>query len=166
MRRIQQLLPADVCVKILEKNTSGVLALAGDDGYPYALPLSYCYADSKIVFHCALEGHKIDAIKQNPKVSFCVIDKDEVIPDEYTTYYRSVIIFGKARILVDKEEKLAAMKAFAAKYTPDNEKGRLNAIESSFDRMNVVEISIEHMSGKEAKELSKRRTALSKGALD
>jgi len=94
MRRFRQALSQDDCAEVLRRNSSGVLAVSGDDGYPYAVPLSYVYAGSKLYFHCAPVGHKIDAIEKNSKVSFCVIDKDEVVPEKYTTYFRSVILFG------------------------------------------------------------------------
>lgn len=95
---------------------------AGDDGYPYGVPISYAFDGSRIIIHSALAGHKVDAIAANPKVSLCIIDRDDVVPQEYTTYYRSVIVFGKARIIADEQEKRSALQAFAAKYTPDDER--------------------------------------------
>ena len=90
MRRKKQILTEEEAAEVLNRGTSGVLALAGDDDYPYAVPISYVYSDSKIYFHGAKSGHKIDAIKNYEKASFCVIDKDDVIPEEYTTYFRGV----------------------------------------------------------------------------
>ena len=97
MRRHKQLLSKEECEKILYKATSGVLALEGDNNYPYTVPISYLYEDNKIYFHSAKSGHKIDSIKKNQKVSFCVIDQDKIVPEEYTTYFRSVIVFGKIK---------------------------------------------------------------------
>lgn len=77
MRRKAQQLSLDICEEILRKNTAGVLSLSGDDGYPYGVPLSFCYNKGKLIFHCAKTGHKIDSIRRCPKASFCVIDKDE-----------------------------------------------------------------------------------------
>ena len=105
MRRKKQEMSRDRCREVLERGTSGVLAVLGDEGYPYAVPLSYVYKDSNIYFHCAKSGHKTDAIAKNNKVSFCVIDQDAVIPEEYTTNYRSVIVFGKTRILEGEEKE-------------------------------------------------------------
>lgn len=110
MRRKRQLLPTEESVAILERMTNGTLALHGDDGYPYAVPVSYVYADGKIYFHSAMQGHKVDAILRNDKVSFCVVEQDEVKPAEFTTYFRSVIVFGKARILTDENEKTKCLK--------------------------------------------------------
>jgi nitroimidazol reductase NimA-like FMN-containing flavoprotein (pyridoxamine 5'-phosphate oxidase superfamily) len=102
MRRFRQQLTHEECERILAEATSGVLALSGDDGYPYAVPLSHVYQDGKLYFHCAKEGHKLDSIRRNEKVSFCVIAQDEVIPAKRTTAYISVIAFGKA-VIVDDE---------------------------------------------------------------
>ena len=156
MRRNKQLLPLEECVEILNRGTSGVLAVTGDDDYPYAVPLSYVYYDNKIYFHGAKTGHKLDAVSKHEKVSFCVIDKDQVVPDEYTTYFRSVIVFGKARILKDEAEIRKGINILAVKYAPDHdEERRLQAIDREYAAMSMIELSIEHMSGKEAIELVK-----------
>lgn len=153
MRRKKQLLSQEAATAVLGRGSAGVLAVYGDEGYPYAVPLSYVYSGNKIYFHCALTGHKLDAIRRNDKVSFCVIDQDAVVPEKYTTYFRSVIVFGRARVLEDEGEKRAALEALAARYTPDDEPGRLQEIDKSFKQVCMVELSIEHMTGKEAIEL-------------
>ena len=89
MRRFKQALSPEECRAVLERGTSGVLALTGDGGWPYAVPLSYVYADGKLYFHSAKSGHKVDAIRSCPRVSFCVIDQDHIVPEEYTTYFGS-----------------------------------------------------------------------------
>lgn len=152
MRRHRQALAEAESIAVLERGTSGVLAVSGDDGYPYAVPLSYVYADGKLYFHCAVEGHKLDAIARNEKVSFCVIDKDQVVPEEYTTYFRSVIAFGTARVLEQPEEKRHALELLAEKYSPEQE-GRIQEIDRCFPWVCMVELSIQHLSGKQAKEL-------------
>jgi len=159
MRRKKQVLSRENSIAILNRGTSGVLAVYGDDGYPYAVPLSYVYHDSKLYFHCAKTGHKLDAIVRNNKVSFCVIDTDQVVPQEYTTYFRSVIIFGRARILNDEGEKRAALETLAAKYSPDEEQGRLQEIDKLFNQTCLVEIEIDHMTGKESIELVKKKAS-------
>lgn len=157
LRRRKQALSVEENIQVLNRGTSGVLAVTGDDDYPYAVPLSYVYYNNKIFFHCAKTGHKLDAIAKNEKVSFCVIDMDQVVQEEYTTYFRSVIVFGKARIL-DDEEKRRALEILTARYSPDQEKShQLQAIEKDFNIVCMVEIAIEHMSGKEAKELLKAK---------
>ena len=107
MRRKHQQLSEEESIGILQKATSGTLALLGDGGYPYAVPISYVYDDGKLYSHSAMSGHKVDAIRKCDKASFCVIDQDNVQPAEYTTYFRSVIAFGRIRIVEDETEKLA-----------------------------------------------------------
>lgn len=155
LRRKNQLLSKQETTDILNRNTSGTLACAGDNDYPYAVPLSYVYSDGKIYFHCALTGHKLDAIKQNSKVSFCVIDCDNVKPEEYTTYYKSVIVFGKIRIIENTDEKRKTLEILAKKYSPNDDNGILKEIDGSFGRVCMLELEIEHITGKAAKELIK-----------
>ncbi len=106
MRRSRQALSQKECEHLLNKATSGVLALSGDEGYPYALPISFVYDEGKLYFHSAKSGHKIDAIKKEPKASFCIIDQDTIVPEKYTTYFRSVIAFGKLSIIEDELGKI------------------------------------------------------------
>lgn len=158
MRRKRQQLSTKECEEILCRGTSGVLAVEGDDGYPYAVPLSYVYEDGKLYFHCAKAGHKLDAVRRNEKASFCVIDRDAVMPEEYTSYFRSVIVFGKMRILEDEAEKWNAMERLSLKYAPgDSPERRRRAIEKDWAPLCVLELSAAHMSGKEAIELVRER---------
>ncbi len=164
MRRKGQALPVAACVEILERGTSGVLALSGDGGYPYAVPISYVYHDGKLYFHCARSGHKIDAIARSDKASFCVIDQDQVIPEKYTTYFRSVIAFGRIRVLEDDAAKRAAIERLAVKYAPDdNVDNRARAIEREWKPLCMLEMVIEHMSGKQAVELARRQQKAGEG---
>lgn len=156
MRRKRQLLPPEESLAILERMTGGTLALHGDNGYPYAVPVSYVYADGKIYFHSAVQGHKMDAIRQHPEVSFCVVEQDRIVPAEFTTYFRSVIVFGKARILTDEVEKRAALLRLAEKYS-SGESGMQDEIDKGFDHLVMVEITVEHMTGKEAIELVRQK---------
>ncbi len=153
MRRHNQQLDDAACREVLRRGTSGVLALLGDDGYPYALPLSYAYQDHTLWFHGALTGHKIDAIRQSDKVSFCVIDKDEVVPEKLTTAYRSVIVFGRAHILQDESEIRAAARHIGRKYSPGMDAMIGREIETYLPKMAVIRLDIEHMTGKIGLEL-------------
>ena len=110
MRRKRQLLSKEDTQKVLYQGTSGVLAVSGDDDYPYAVPLSYVYDGHKIYFHSAKAGHKLDSIVKNPKASFCVIDKDQIVPDEYTTYFRSVIVSERFAFFTMKQKKEKPLK--------------------------------------------------------
>ena len=154
MRRKAQELSFEETEAVLLRGTSGILALAGDKAFPYAVPLSYVYDGEHIYFHSALTGHKIDAIRQNPNASFAVIDQDEVIPEKYTSAYRSVIVFGSIRIIEDDAEKLAAIRKLALKYAPDNtEQQHAAEIDGAWSRFCMLEMSIAHMTGKQAIEL-------------
>ena len=153
MRRGKQQLSFDECVEILKRGSSGVLAVMGDDGYPYAVPLSYVYHDNALFFHGATSGHKLDAIRQNEKFSFCVIDQDEVIPEKLTSAYRSVIAFGKAHILEDETEIRAAAQMLGQKYSPGMDELINKEIETYMRHMAVVRLDIEHITGKLGKEL-------------
>lgn len=154
MRRKRQQLTETECIEILKRNTSGVLAVSGDSGYPYAVPLSYVYDGRTLYFHCAKSGHKLDAIKDCDKVSFCVVDQDLVVPQKYTTYFRSVIVFGRASIVDQEDEIRSAIEKLAIKYYPDDSKdNRDSFIEKEYEALCMVKIQIEHMTGKEAIEL-------------
>lgn len=154
MRRKKQALPPEMSAEILERGTSGVLALSGDDGYPYALPISYVYDGGHIYFHCAKSGHKLDAIARDPRASFCVVDRDEIAAEKYTTFFRSVIVFGKVRLLENEGEKLEAMRKLALKYAPgDSAESRQAAIQRDWKPLCVLDMTVEHISGKEAIEL-------------
>ena len=160
MRRKKQQLSADECISILEKSTSGVLAVSGDNNYPYAVPLSFAYADNKLYFHVAKSGHKLDALRKTPKASFCVIDQDNIVPAEYTTYFRSVIAFGTVRIVEDNTapEKRLALDMLADKYCPqESGESRENEIGKLMSALYVLVMDIEHLTGKEAKELAAMR---------
>lgn len=162
MRRNRQMLSREESIGILNQGTSGVLAVSGDEGYPYAVPLSYVYRDGRMYFHCARAGHKLDALKNTDKASFCVIAQDDVIPEKYTTCFRSVIVFGRLRILEEDREKRAAAVLLADKYAPEaDQAGRDREIEEQFDRLCILELSIEHMTGKEAIELTRARSSFS-----
>lgn len=155
MRRFKQELPESETVAVLKRGTSGVLALSDEEGFPYAVPLSYAYEEGRILFHCAPEGHKLELIEKNNKCSFAVIDQDQIVPEEYTTYYRSVIAFGSIRRLEDPAEKRKALETLSEKYSPGQGDGSGQEIDSCFDRVLMLELQINHMTGKAARELVK-----------
>lgn len=155
MRRFKQQLSNDEALEILKNCKSGVLAVSGDDGYPYTVPLNFVYKDGKIYFHCAKSGHKLDAVRANDKVSFCVIDKNEVDAEKLTTLFKSVVVFGRAKIMSDTEKIKSAMTVFGLKYNND-----VAAVEKEIQRewsgLCCVEITIEHITGKQAIELLRK----------
>ena len=104
--------------------------------------------------HSAKEGHKVDAARNHEKASFCVIDKDQIVPEEYTTYFRSAIAFGKIRLLEGGEEKQKAAELIGRKYYPAGTDENLSQVINEADkRFIIIALDIEHMTGKEAIEL-------------
>ena len=157
MRRKRQQLSEKESIAVLQKTTAGTLALLGDNDYPYAVPISYVYHEGKLFFHSALAGHKVDAIRKCDKASFCVIEKDDVQPEKYTTFFRSVIAFGKIRIIEDEKEKLKIARMLGNRYNPNHEEALQKEIESGLSRMLAIRFDIEHLTGKEAIELLKHQ---------
>jgi nitroimidazol reductase NimA-like FMN-containing flavoprotein (pyridoxamine 5'-phosphate oxidase superfamily) len=155
MRRFRQQLPDAESIELLKKATSGTLALLGDEGYPYAVPISYVYSDGKLYFHSALEGHKVDAIRNCDKASFCIITQDDVHPEKYTTFFRSVIAFGRIHIIEDPVEKLEIARLLGNRYNPNQDEALQQEINSGLSRMLAIRFDIEHLTGKESVELMK-----------
>lgn len=148
IRRRDRALTAADAEEILSRGTDGVLACAGDDGYPYAVPLNYVWQGGKLYFHCAAVGHKLDAIRRSDKVSFCVVDKREVLAREYSTAYRSAIVFGRARIVTEEAELVPLLDAIAARFTEDDAEKRMAYIRRFLHHVAVVELTPEHISAK------------------
>lgn len=147
MHKIKQQLTEQETKDILTAGSFGVLGVNGDDGYPYTVPVNYVYEGDKIFLHCAKKGYKLDAIRQSGKVSFCVIEKAEIDAPKLTTHFRSAILFGKARILEKEEEICSAAERLGLKYSSDIANIR-QAIKSDLHALNIIEITIEYMTGK------------------
>ena len=133
--------------KILTNGEYGVLATVGENGYPYTVPLSYVYQDNSIYFHCAKEGHKLDNIQKNHKVSFCVVTDTEVLPGKFSTNYKSIIAFGEAKELTGVLKRDILFK-FIEKYSQSFIEEGKRYIERAQDSAKIVEIKIEHITGK------------------
>ncbi|MEE0955075.1 MAG: pyridoxamine 5'-phosphate oxidase family protein [Eubacterium sp.] len=149
MRRFKQQISDEECVRILKEEPRGVLAVKGEDGYPYAFPIDYIYDDGKIYFHCAKEGHKIDALKKDSRVSFCVYDHGYKKEGDWAFYINSVIIFGRIRFIEDREETIRRVRDLGRKYYPDPAEADREAVKYG-DRGTVqaLELTIDHMTGK------------------
>ena len=156
MRRFKQQLSDEEAKRVLTEGQTLVLAVHGDNGYPYAVPLNYVYHDGKVYVHCAKAGHKLDAIRRDPKVSCTVIERDDVVPEKLATYYRSVIAFGHARILEDDEKKRHAAEVFGLHYYNVPEAVQ-KEIETTWNALVCIEITIDHLTGKEARDLAMQR---------
>lgn len=158
MRRKKQLLPEAETIAMLASCTSGVLAVHGDDDYPYAVPLSFAYEDGRIYFHSAVAGHKLDALERSTKASFCVIAADDIVPERFTTHFRSAIAFGRLRAVTNDAEKRHALMLLAEKYSPDYLQAADSEIDGDWKRVCVMELAVEHMTGKASIELVRKRT--------
>ena len=157
MRRFRQQLSQEESIQILEQGKTAVLGVIGDEGYPYTVPVNYVYADGKIYIHGAKSGHKQDAIAACDKVSLCVIEKDDIVAQELTTYFKSVIIFGRAKRLETQEEIHHAARVLSLKYCDDSEAIE-KEITKEWNALSCIEITIEQLTGKEAIELTRMRT--------
>jgi nitroimidazol reductase NimA-like FMN-containing flavoprotein (pyridoxamine 5'-phosphate oxidase superfamily) len=147
VRRVDRKLDNDMSVELIKNGEYGILSTVGEDGYPYGVPVNYIYIDNVIYFHCAVEGQKLENIKNNDKVSFCVVGKTEVVPEKFTSRYESIIAFGKAE-QASGEECFKAFLGILEKYSPQYlEKGR-EYIKNAETRTKIIKITIEHMTGK------------------
>ncbi len=147
-------MPEEETLTLLREGYSGVLALNGDDGYPYAVPLNYVYTDGKLYFHGAKSGYRSDAANRDEKVSSCVVGQSENVPEKFTCVFRSVVAFGRASYVTDEEEKRSAIELMLNKYAPERSaEDREKAIDSEWSAMAILRVDVEHVTGKQAVEL-------------
>ena len=149
MRRNDKEIGTDEAINILTKCEYGVLSTVGNDGQPYGVPLNYAYKDNCIYFHCALTGHKIDNIDDNPKVSFCAVGDTKVLPSEFSTNYVSAVAFGVASE-VQGSERFNALVLLLKKFSPDFMEEGKKYIEKLDKVTKVIKIDVQHISGKKA----------------
>lgn len=147
MRRFKQQISEEECIRILKEQPRGVLSMIGGNGYPYGIPLDHWFLDNKLYFHCAKTGHKIDAITSCDKVSYCVMDEGYRKEGEWALNINSVVVFGRIRIIDDEDKKREICTALVRKFTDDEEYLR-KELTNAFPRVNCLELTIEHMTGK------------------
>jgi nitroimidazol reductase NimA-like FMN-containing flavoprotein (pyridoxamine 5'-phosphate oxidase superfamily) len=147
MRRMAQRMDKAWCRKLLEQGEWGVLATADRAGQPYGVPVDYVALEDKIYFHGAAQGTKIQNIALNPRVTFCVIGATRVRPEAFSRDYESVLVHGRAKVVVG-EEKRRAMTAFVEKFCSAHRDGGMAKLERELERVFVVGIAIEQMTGK------------------
>ena len=149
MRRFKQEITKKECIDILTNEKRGVLSMIGDDGYPYGIPLNHYYDKNEncLYFHGAKEGHKIDAIKNCNKVSYCVYEKGIKKENHWSLNVRSVIAFGKMHFVEDIDECIKIAKNIWWKFGTD-EKELEEEINRSSSRVLCLKLEIEHMTGK------------------
>ena len=147
IRRADRAIPESEAQQILQAGEYGVLSTMSVDGQPYGVPVSYSYVGEVIYFHCAPEGHKLENLSGNNKVSFCVVGRTQVLPDKFATNYESVIVFGTA-CEVTGSEKQTGLVEILKKYSPNFIDKGLRYIEGDGDKARVYKIVIESMTGK------------------
>lgn len=157
LRRKKQLLSEQETLRVLEEGKTGIVGVLGDDGYPYTVPINYVLLEDKIYFHSAKKGHKVDAIAKEPKVSMTVVEKDDVVSREFTTYFRSIQLFGKAYVVEDEAERNVAFRALCEKFSGADMDRYDEIMSKEADAAAIVRIDIEHITGKESMELVNQR---------
>ena len=151
MRRFKQQLTREACEQLLHSQKRGVLAVLGDGGYPYAVPLNYVYENNCLYFHSALQGHKLDAIRACDKGSFNVLGEPQAADDGWSYYFDSVTVFGRLTEITDKAEKEEKLTALGQKFFP-TEAMVSSDIAKNGDRCTVIRLTVEHFSGKHVHE--------------
>lgn len=154
MRRKDKQASQEESIEILKKGEFGVLSTICENGYPCGIPLNYVYFNGRIYFHCAKEGQKLDNIKNNPKVSFCVACDVELLPEKFSTKYSSAVLFGTAEE-VNGEEKTEALLELIKKYSARFIEQGKEYIKKSSDTAKVYKINIEHITGKSQRQLKR-----------
>ena len=142
-------LPAADCIELLKREKRGVLSVIGDMGYPYGMPMNHVYneEDSAIYFHCGRIGHRLDALRQNDKVSFCVFDEGCREDGEWALKVRSVIVFGRIDVIDDMDMIADIATKLSHKFTQDEDYIR-REIEGHAHRTLLLRLKIEHICGK------------------
>ena len=149
MRRFKQQLSDSECAELLKSEKRGVLAVFGDDGYPYTVPLDYLYDETngKIYFHGAKEGHKIDALRREAKCSFCVYGGDYKKDGDWAFMVKSVVVFGKIRFIDSPEKTESLVRKLGLKYYPTAEEVEA-VIRQALSRVQMLELVPDYVSGK------------------
>lgn len=147
MRRIGQALYAEELDRVLTQAPRGVLAVHGEDGYPYAFPMDFLYLEGKLYFHCAKAGHKLDALRADDRVSFCVMDEGYRREGEWALNIRSVVIFGRVGKVDDPDRARHIARLLGLKYYPSAQDVEIE-LEKAMDRVQILELTIDHMTGK------------------
>lgn len=148
MRRKEREISKKEALKILESGVWGTVAVNGDDGYPYGVPVNYVMVDGKVIFHSAKAGYKFEAIKRNPKVSFTVVLSEEIIASKFTSNFESVVFFGEARIVEDEMEKEKLLMALVKEFHSEFYKEGEAYVKRAAKETAVIEIKPLHVSGK------------------
>lgn len=152
MRRSDREIPEAEARALLAKADHGFLATIGADGWPYVVPLNHVLDGDRLYIHGAQTGHKLENLAHEPRVSYCAIDQVEVLPSELTTHYTSVIAFGRAQVVQDADERLRVMERFGQRFSQGFEAQVQETIRKYGNRVSIVRIDIERITGKSNRE--------------
>jgi nitroimidazol reductase NimA-like FMN-containing flavoprotein (pyridoxamine 5'-phosphate oxidase superfamily) len=147
LRRKDRAITEEEAIALLNKAEYGVLSTVTENGEPYGVPLNFCVIDHCIYFHCAVEGRKIDNIKQNKSVSFCAVGNTEILPDKFGTKYESVIVSGEVEEVFDMNKQLV-LEGLLHKYSPEFIDKGIKYIEGLREKTRVFKITINKLAGK------------------
>jgi nitroimidazol reductase NimA-like FMN-containing flavoprotein (pyridoxamine 5'-phosphate oxidase superfamily) len=137
------------CKEILANKKRGVLSVCTKEGYPYGMPMNHFFDEDEgcIYFHCGKEGHRLDCIKENPKVSFCVVEKGLKKENHWACNFNSVIVFGKIQIIDDLEIIEKVCRKLSYKFTSDEDYIE-KEIKAFSAKTLLLKLNIEHICGK------------------
>ena len=135
-------------MRVLDSAAYVQMATVDPDGKPYCVPLSVAREGEKLYFHSAQEGHKIDNLRRESRVCLSCVGDVSVVPGEFSLYYESVVLRGRARELDLRDEKIHALKLICQRFTPDHMSAFDTAIEKGLDITSVWCIEIEEICGK------------------
>ncbi len=150
MRRIKRQVSQEDCLKILKEEKRAAFSVIGEDGYPYSLPVDFYYDedDQAVYIHTASEGHKIDALKSNNKVCFTVWNQGFKKEGHWEWNATSVVIFGRASLVDDRQLLLNRLEKLAQKYFPTQEEIDKEMNSPAAGKVAMIKIEIDHMTGK------------------
>lgn len=148
MRRIDRSVSETEAREIMTRADHGFLATVGEDGWPYAVPVNHVLAGELLYFHCALSGHKLENLAQEPRVAFSAVASAEILPKEVTTRYESAIVFGRASVVEDPLEKRQALELLGLRFCAGFEAEIQEEIRKDGPKTIVVRIRIERITGK------------------
>lgn len=149
VRRQNRLLNDQQAKELLKYGEYGVISLSDTDNNAYGIPISFVWNKINAIYlHCAPEGKKLNCIKHNNNVSFCVVGKTDVIPNQFTTEYQSIILQCTAHINLSKDERMNALSLILDKYSPNDRTVGMKYAEKSVHRTEIIRLDIHSFSGK------------------
>lgn len=135
--------------EIISRSTVCRLAMTDGDR-PYLVPLCFGYRNGSLFFHSALQGRKVDILKRNPNVCFAFDIDQEVTAAEracgWSMRYRSVVGFGKARMVEEEDDKRKALEIIMENYSA----GKHSFDDSEVSSVLIIRVDIEEMTGKKS----------------